>query len=124
MINKEIMDALCFLHSLSKKDKEFETQTESFKQVVNYIEDLEAKINNKWIPCEERLPSEENEDYLICTNEAHVRILLWTKRGWNTFIDSEGKYHTGAEIKNVIAWKPLPQPYKKEGAENAAAPET
>lgn len=101
------------LQSFSNSNEMIEYTT-AYDVVQDCIGIVENQPKTDWISCEERLPSEENEDYLICTNEAHVRILLWTKRGWNTFIDSEGKYHTGAEIKNVIAWQPLPPAYKGE----------
>ena len=119
MIDKEIMDALCFLHSLAKKNKEFETQTESFKQVVNYIEDLETKINNKWIPCEERLPSETMLCLVTIENRMQKNpIIMWWIDGKeeqvSMFDDKKG--HWKEQWCKVLAWQPLPQPYKKEGA--------
>lgn len=81
----------------------------------SYRKKLEA---DKWIPCEERLPSEENRYYLIFTDNENMLMCQWTKRGWNTYKDKNGLYDTDCEIKNVIAWQPLPAPYKKEGAED------
>ncbi len=132
MIDKEIMDALCFLHSLAKKDKEFETQTESFKQIVAYIEDLETKVNNKWIPCEERLPS-DRDWYLAVFKEADTDYQLipmiadyigtvtngTTEEGWCIAHCTDTGYPSEEYYKKLkcVAWQPLPQPYKKEGAE-------
>lgn len=104
MIDKEIMDALCFLHSLAKKDTEFETQTENFQQVIAYIEKLETEVNNKWIPCEERLPSEK--DFYLVTykspnGELKVKLVQWLGT-WN--------FSYGYK---PIAWMPRPQPYKE-----------
>ena len=45
-------------------------------------------------------------------------LLVWTKKGWNTYKEFYGKYYTECEINDVIAWMPKPQQYKKEGAEN------
>lgn len=42
-MKKEIMDALCMLHSLAKKDTTFTTQDEQFKIVVEYIENLQKE---------------------------------------------------------------------------------
>ena len=73
---------------------------------------------DKWIPCSERLPSEENEYYLVYQETEYITVLMWTKLGWNTFKTHDGEYSTISELKNVIAWQPLPAPYKKEGAYN------
>lgn len=42
-MKKEVMDALCMLHSLAKKDTTFTTQDEQFKIVVEYIENLQKE---------------------------------------------------------------------------------
>lgn len=42
--NKDVSEALFFLHSLAKKDTEFETQTDAFKIVYKYIEQLEYEL--------------------------------------------------------------------------------
>lgn len=65
----------------------------------------------QWIPCTERLP-EENDRYVV----------------WCEWIDEEGyecgEYNVasfynghwyGKHLRKVIAWMPLPEPYKKEG---------
>lgn len=121
MINeKKLIDRLWKRHrEVQNNDDDYSNKEAEIicAEICNIVSIIDEQPKTDWIPCEERLPSEENEEYLICTNEAHVRILFWTKRGWNTFIGSEGKYYTDAEIKNVIAWQPLPQPYEEEGAE-------
>jgi hypothetical protein len=70
---------------------------------------------DKWIPCEERLPSvgdavlvvDEYALYDVCTViERYGEMMLENSSGcW-------------LDIENYIAWQPLPTPYKKEGAEN------
>lgn len=45
-MNKEVSDALHMLLHCALKDKEFETQKEQFHIVYDYIEKLEAKLNN------------------------------------------------------------------------------
>lgn len=45
-INKEVSDALHMLLHCALKDKEFETQKEQFHIVYDYIEKLEAELNN------------------------------------------------------------------------------
>ena len=73
----------------------------------------------QWIPCSERLPDHpENDDYYLVTIQCEhydgwddyvTGFAEWTKRGWD-----EVSCYIG-QIK-VVAWMPLPEPYK-EGRE-------
>ena len=57
---------------------------------------------NKWIPVSERLP-EEHGEYLVTDKYGRVTSGLWigNAKRW----------------KDVIAWMPLPEPYKAESEE-------
>lgn len=71
---------------------------------------------DEWIPCSERLP-EENGQYLITVKYEHVDDYedIYSEHGewgdgkWDMF--SFG--HCG-KVENIIAWMPLPEPYKGE----------
>lgn len=63
----------------------------------------------KWIPCSERVPKEHGY-YIVQTDGSHGNVvdiaefgkygnLIW---GWN-------------KASRVIAWMPLPEPYREEG---------
>ena len=80
----------------------------------------------KWIPCEERLP-EKYGDYLVAIiPKAGV---LWQRIMIARYSNLMGicvqpSFHIGEvgkdsfeKLEGVVAWQPLPQPYKKEGAE-------
>ena len=74
---------------------------------------------DRWIPCEERLPSEYGQYlYTDKNDEVHEGTycppLQGMIRGWST-CEAEG--YVKLSDDEVIAWQPLPQPYKKEGAE-------
>lgn len=70
-----------------------------------------AKAVQEWIPCSERLPSESG-DYL-CTiplnaDETYTEVLTFHKGRFYEDDDEWGAtYHD-----DVIAWMPLPEPYK------------
>ena len=70
-----------------------------------------------WIPCSERLP-EENGQYLITIKYKHVNDSYedvyaehgeWLDGKWDMFCFG----HCG-EVEDIIAWMPLPEPYKEE----------
>lgn len=82
---------------------------------------------DKWIPCEERLP-EKYGDYLVAIiPKAGV---LWQRIMIARYSDLMGicvqpSFHIGEvgkdsfeKLEGVVAWQPLPQPYKKEGNSN------
>lgn len=73
-----------------------------------------------WIPCEVSLPVPENEDgpytanyVTLDTGEVAIGVYRTDDKVWYTRrIEGETRYTT---THNVIAWQPLPQPYKEEG---------
>lgn len=77
-----------------------------------YMRGYQDGLNaDKWIPCEERLPSEKGFYLVTVKRGCNLEVLcIWNqKECW--LCDQE-------EIGKIIAWTFLPQPYKKEGAEN------
>ena len=87
-----------------------------------------AQPEQRWIPVSERLPDKDG-DYLVCFDEGYREDYSLDEIGIAPFeIDCEGfgiwqeefdRYTLGSlgsewvEIK-VIAWMPLPEPYKEE----------
>ena len=90
----------------------------------------DTNVGSKWIPCSERLPDIEFENELNERGHNAVLPLLVTRevfspiegtglcvekrfyfkyKGKKTFYDIEID-----EVENVIAWMPLPEPYKGE----------
>lgn len=98
-------------------------------KIMDYIENMDDEKENGWIPVSERLPEDEKE-YLVTlekvygTPEKLYGIANYLKFGdagyWN-----EKKYgylewdkysdgHGGTKMYKVIAWMPLPEPYKED----------
>lgn len=68
----------------------------------------------KWIPCTERLPKEEYKNYLVSTNDGEVDIGSYgSEKGWS-MCDADGFYYPQHRGIEVVAWMPLPKPYKAE----------
>ena len=83
----------------------------------------EDEHNDGWIPCSERLP--ENDDDVLCWYE--YRIMQGTHEGemnqkfeigyYNKYFKRwGGEVSSGRDCK-VIAWRPLPEPYKESEEE-------
>jgi hypothetical protein len=82
---------------------------------------IQALKENTWIPCSERLPEEPKENPVFDGKYLEV-YLVTTKYGsneqdkvypfrafWNGI-----NFTDGWRILDVIAWMPLPEPYKGE----------
>lgn len=98
-------------------------------KIMDYIENMDNEKENGWIPVSERLPEDEREclvtlEKVYGTPEKLYGIANYLKFGdagyWN-----EKKYgylewdkysdgHGGTKMYKVIAWMPLPEPYKED----------
>lgn len=109
------------IRELSKKyDYPCENIAIDFNWVFGLIEKIEQQPQaDKWIPCSERLPSESNY-YMACIYDEDVDDFDFRKT-WFAHVDDydmeESEWRELYGFEEVIAWKPLPTPYKKEGAE-------
>ena len=87
-------------------------QDPSYADPLNVLTEVRDKVRElpsvipqkpRWIPVAERLPEESNE-YLVSTVWEDVTTDYFrTDSGWMTF-----------EKKEILAWMPLPQPYRGE----------
>ena len=82
--------------------------------LIDYIERMEKEPEREWIPVSERLPEDEY-GVLVTVNGKHNNITFidaleiaeydstdgWIVEGYLDWLDP-----------NVIAWQPLPEPYK------------
>ena len=70
-------------------------------------ENKRLKEQHGWIPCKERLP-DISKSVLICDIEGDIYLGHRTRYGdyYPDFYDDR--------IKNVVAWQPLPEPYKED----------
>jgi hypothetical protein len=82
-------------------------------------EEVRKALENfpRWIPCSERLPKDKRQ-VLVYARSVHYALAKYDemrnadgtyKKQWVTF-DAWKPFYT---IKEVIAWMPLPEPYKE-----------
>lgn len=85
--------------------------SEDHRQLAEWLKELKAlreqkRSRGEWIPVEERLPR-YNEYVLVYRPEMAIKIIVdCYDEGW-----------TYSKDDAVVAWMPLPEPYKKEGEE-------
>ena len=106
---------------LSEKTRKYGGDHSGYNTMMLYeIQDIleglpSADRPQEWIPCSEKLPS-ENGDYLVTLENGVVKILGYSTTQRTTY--PKGFYHikdgfSWRQIQNpVVAWMPLPEPYK------------
>lgn len=107
-----------------------EEYNEAIRDVVRFIERYKEEYNNGWIPCSERLPEERDSmfaklkgtdkwsDHMFEKISDDVNATVEFEDGTRktmTLHTNDGKWNTNNRIVkcNVIAWQPLPEPYKE-----------
>ncbi len=116
---KKLLAILCELgkntqqHVKAEERNSEETMLEfALKNQLAILHDVIGKIKEQpkiedWIPCSERLP--EPETVVLFTNKnGQVGIGRLSEAGNWYISDSDGRF-----LVSVIAWMPLPEPYKE-----------
>jgi len=89
---------------------------EEHRQLAEWLKELkQLKEQTRWIPVSERLP--EEEETVIASTEYRVYPETRYTKGYGW----EWAYEAGADywesLEGVMAWMPLPAPYKAESEE-------
>lgn len=128
----EILDKLSFFGSQRAgrelwNDKPRKVQDEDiarFNRDIEYLRDFIRKhMNDGWIPVEERMPEDEIPTPKLVTALVPDRKARWdNSETFSLIVDTDvydpdymGKWEYYK--KNVIAWRPLPEPYRTERSE-------
>ena len=126
----EILDKLSFFGGQRAgrelwNDKPREVQDEdiaSFNRDIEYLRDFIRKhMNDGWIPVEERLPEvnrnpeedDECPEFNVTIRGTREATTLKYSPADSTWFDDNGY------VYDVIAWRPLPEPYRPENKTEA-----
>lgn len=68
--------------------------------------------NDGWIPVEERLPEAEQEHVLACRRDGSIDTARYSPYSDRWYVGSMCSVSL-----DIIAWRPLPEPYRPERSE-------
>lgn len=85
-----------------------------FKESIEIVNELAEEHNGSWISCSERLPEEDGK-YIVTVKNLTGRWIMKNNVFVCNYWDDDFHFQ-GWEDNEVIAWQPLPAPYK-EGCE-------
>lgn len=69
--------------------------------------DTDVHTNDGWIPVEERLPEDDSMVLVTCQTKKGIRSV-------NRAYCDGAFWHGSGSMSGVIAWRPLPEPYRPE----------
>ena len=104
-------------NQLKKLGYEDKITEEELNELLDKLEGHDRELTNQtgWVPVSERLP-EEPGHYLVTMKHNDISFVdqnWYDGEGNNEYMDNFWR-----NSSNIIAWMPLPEPYKKEGDSN------
>lgn len=99
-------------------------QSEGMARAMNIIrshmeEGEDTNVPSNWIPCSEGLPNEIEFQEAYCRNQYAAEFLVTIKgatRPTTLYFRNNSWFDEGRNYYKVVAWQPLPAPYKGEEA--------
>ena len=90
------------------------------------VKEVAEEYNGGWIPCNDRLPDKDKNEYIVQKTNGFIDILGFTKDAYKLdrydFVKYKGKkkqlfYDYISEYGYIececVAWQPLPEPFKE-----------
>ena len=89
---------------------QFQSYTKPLIAVEDVIKIIRKHINDGWIPVGERLPEDDRMVLVTCQTKKGIRSV-------NRAYCDGAFWHGSGSMSGVIAWRPLPEPYRPERSE-------
>ena len=92
---------------------------DKFEETVKSAPTVDAEP--RWIPCEEKLPEQEEKVYLVYLEDGHICDCKWWCRNLISLEPTEQWRWDILDLPQygrVLAWMPLPEPYDGERKDN------
>ena len=92
---------------------------EQYKGLCMAEESIRKHMNDGWISVDDRLPEEpkENPEFEGKKIELYLVTVKGTKYPFRAFWNGK-QFTDGWSVLNVIAWRPLPEPYHPERSDD------
>ena len=116
MNKQKIKKAICVMENLKYLLIDVLGNKNNEKEFDVAIEMLEKQLTNGWIPVSERLPKEGR--YLVTTAYGEVKESEFDLKKWWQIDNSTISLEWEEEPIKVVAWQPLPEPYKELATDN------
>ena len=96
-----------------KLDCAYEQVGDALDKAIEIVKQETEQYNNGWIPCSEKLP-ELRKDVLVTVKYTGFMGMhgYWIKTG---HMEAENDWWGDCTGGEVIAWQPLPEPYRSKG---------
>lgn len=109
-------EAIIYAKEMSENQYICEECQKEHRQLADWLEELKSlREKSKWIPCSERLPEDESYILVSFENSTMPDIARYEED------DEGGTFYPRDDEKSylryglfVIAWMPLPKPYREE----------
>lgn len=114
-----MIDEKKLIERIRNRQAVFRNHEEGFSELSNVLSMIEhAPKVGEWIPCSEKLPpidmSYPNaKDYLVYYEHGYYDVASYSNinRFWHVYTTEP--YWNCAQYCKVVAWQPLPEPYKE-----------
>lgn len=113
-------EAIAHAKEISENQYICEECQKEHRQLADWLEELKAlREKSRWIPCSERMPENDVEvlvwfeyfRYGVYNRPYQTIGISYVHRGiWSGIVNGE----SGWRNLRIIAWMPLPEPYKGE----------